>query len=102
MRRLLLILVAMAAMAVVSGDTASAHEHQICIPGAGDPVLAPEPFHGEDPSGGAILNNPNVNPTQYATWGLHPLHHFLHLGPSGGERAITVIRLGTGVTCPTG
>lgn len=100
MRPLLLALAMITALLVTMVSTVSAHEHQICTPGAGDPILAPEPFHGEDPTGGAILNNPNVSPTQYATWGLHPLHHFLHLGPSSGERAITVIRLGTGATCP--
>ena len=100
MRRLLLILVVMAAMVGTMVDTAGAHEHQICTPGTGDPVLSPEPFHGQDPSGGAILNNPHVRDDQYAAWGMHPLHHFLHLGPSREERAITVIRLGTGATCP--
>ncbi len=100
MRRLLLALMITTALLGMMAGAASAHEHQICTPGAGDPVLAPEPFHGEDPTGGAILNNPNVDPAQHARWGLHPLHHFLHLGPSSGERAITVIRLGTGATCP--
>lgn len=99
MRPLLLALTMITALLVTMVSTVSAHEHQICTPGAGDPVLAPEPFHEEDPTGGAILNNPNVNEAQYLTWGLHPLHHFLHLGPSSGERAITVIRLGTGATC---
>ncbi len=100
MRRLLPALVMTTALLATMVSGVSAHEHQICTPGAGDPVLSPEPFHGQDPSGGAIRNNPNVNEAQYTTWGLHPLHHFLHLGPSSGERAITVIRLGTGATCP--
>ena len=90
-----------AAVLFGGASVAGAHEHQICTPGGGDPVLSPEPFHGDDPSGGAILNNPNVGATQYATWGMHPLHHFLHLGPSAGSRAITVVRLPTG-SCPAG
>lgn len=77
----------------------TAHGHQICTPGAGDPVVDPEPFHGQDPSGGAILNNPNVTLTAYTAWGMHPIHHFLHIGPSRDSRAITVVRTDT-ATCP--
>ena len=85
---------------LVTAVTAEAHEHQICTPGTGDPVLPEEPFHGDDPTGGAILNNPNVTATNYNTWGLHPLHNFLHRGPSEQERIITVIP--TTKTCPAG
>ena len=86
---------------LVTPGAADAHEHQICTPGAGDPVLPEEPFHGEDPTGGAILNNPNVTAANLGTWGLHPLHNFLHKGPSSLEREVTIIRTDT-ETCRSG
>ncbi len=85
---------------LVTAVTADAHEHQICTPGVGDPVLPEEPFHGEDPTGGAILNNPNVTTQNYNSWGLHPLHNFLHRGPSSQEREVTVIAATQ--PCPAG
>lgn len=85
------------ALGVASG--VSAHGHQVCTPGAGDPLIAPEPFHGDDPSGGAILTNPHVSETAYEAWGLHPIHHFLHIGPSADTRGITVVRTDT-ASCP--
>lgn len=93
MRRILLLVVvsSVVTLALATGS-AGAHSHQICTPGQGDPELGQEPFHTEDPSGGAILNNPNVTQANYDTWGLHPIHHFLHLGPSADSRAITVVR----------
>ena len=100
--RMFTILAALALLASISlatGGTARAHEHQICTPGAGDPVLKQEPFHGGDPSNGAILNNPHVTEANYNRWGLHPLHNFLHLGPSADNRAITIVRTDT-ATCP--
>ena len=100
MRRIILLFIVGAVMTVtLAVGAASAHEHQICTPGQGDPVLAEEPFHGEDPTGGAILNNPNVTQANYDAWGLHPKHHFLHVGPSSGDRAVTVVRTDT-ATCP--
>lgn len=93
-------LVAALVLSVATVASAAAHGHQICTPGGGDPVIDPEPFHGDDPTGGAILHNPNVDEAQYNAWGLHPIHHFVHLGPSAGSRAITVVRTGTLATCP--
>ena len=99
-RIMLLVAVASVMSLTLAAGTAGAHEHQICTPGQGDPTLDQEPFHTEDPSGGAILNNPNVTQANYDTWGLHPIHHFLHLGPSADDRAITVVRSDT-ASCPT-
>ena len=100
MRRIMLLLAVAAVMVLtLAVGTAGAHEHQICTPGQGDPTLDQEPFHTQDPSNGAILNNPNVLPANYATWGLHPIHHFLHVGPSADDRAITVVRTDT-AACP--
>jgi hypothetical protein len=87
-------------LSLTVAGSAAAHDHQVCTPGAGDPLIGAEPFHGQDPSGGAILNNPNVSPVQYAAWGMHPIHHFLHFGRSADTRAITVIRIGTTASCP--
>jgi len=100
MRRImLLVMVASVMTLMLAVGTASAHSHQICTPGQGDPTLSQEPFHTEDPSNGAILNNPNVTQANYDTWGLHPIHHFLHLGPSADDRAITVVRSDV-ASCP--
>jgi hypothetical protein len=77
----------------LTAGPAAAHDHRIETPGQGDPVIGEEPFHGDDPSSGAILANPNVDSDQHATWGMHPIHHFLHLGPSHEARAITVHRM---------
>jgi len=99
MRRLRLA-VALAVLASLANiGIVAAHGHQICTPGAGDAVIDPEPFHGQDPSGGAIQSNPNVSSSAYTAWGMHPIHHFLHIGPSNGSRAITVVRTDTAV-CP--
>ena len=100
MRRIvLLVVVALVMTLVLAVGTAGAHSHQICTPGQGDPELGQEPFHTQDPSNGAILNNPNVTQANYDTWGLHPIHHFLHVGPSADDRAITVVRTDT-ASCP--
>jgi hypothetical protein len=100
MRRIMLLVVVAVVMALtLAVGTAGAHEHQICTPGQGDPKLDQEPFHTEDPSNGAILNNPNVTDANYARWGLHPIHHFLHVGPSADNREITVVRTDT-AACP--
>ena len=96
---MLLLTVASIMALTLAVGTASAHEHQICTPGQGDPTLDQEPFHTQDPSNGAILNNPNVTEANYDTWGLHPKHHFLHVGPSADDRAITVVRTDT-ASCP--
>ncbi len=79
MKRIMGLLTVAALMALtLAAGTASAHEHQICTPGQGDPVLSEEPFHG----------------------GLfHPKHTYLHKGPSADERAITVVAEGT--SCPS-
>lgn len=55
-------------------------------PGVGDPLIDPEPFHGADPSGGAILRNPKVSASAYEAW------DFLHIGPSANSRNISVVR----------
>jgi len=99
MRRLALAATLVALTSLATSGIVAAHAHQICTPGAGDPVIDPEPVHGDDPSGGAILNNPNVTLAAYTTWGMHPIHHFLHIGPSSDTRAITVVRTDV-ATCP--
>ncbi len=80
MRRIILLFTVSAVMAValVVGPV-SAHEHQICTPGQGDPMLAEEPFHDD-----GIL---------------HPKHTYLHKGPSAEHREITVVVAGT--PCPS-
>jgi hypothetical protein len=68
MRRImLLVMVASVMTPMLAVGTASAHSHQICTPGQGDPTLSQEPFHTEDPSNEAILNNPNVTQANYDT-----------------------------------
>ena len=86
-------------LSLAAAGPVSAHGHQICTPGRGDPIIDPEPFHGQDPTNGAILSNPNVTAAAYAAWGLHPIHHFLHIGPSVDARAISVVRTDR-ASCP--
>ncbi len=51
MRRIILLLTAAAVMVLtLAVGAASAHDHQICTPGQGNPTLAQEPFHTQDPS----------------------------------------------------
>jgi hypothetical protein len=71
---------------------ASAHSHQILTPGKGDPIISLEPFHGTDPTNGAITNNPNVAELYSPTHGLHPIHYFLHMGPGQENSNIQVVR----------
>ena len=99
MYAILAALALLVSISVATSGRAYAHEHQICTPGAGDPVLKEEPFHGGDPTNGAILNNPHVTQANYDAWGLHPLHNFLHVGPAGDNRAITIVRTDR-ATCP--
>jgi hypothetical protein len=67
-RRIMLLTVAVVMALTLAVGTANAHEHKICTPGQGDPMLDQEPFHTQDPSNGAILNNVNATPQNYAPW----------------------------------
>lgn len=70
---------------------------QICTPGAGDPVLEPEPFHGSMPGNAPeenFLDNPN-----YGSRGFHPIHESLHLSEAAAQRNITVVVVGGTGTC---
>lgn len=97
-RRRLVVAVAATALTTISAP-ASAHTHQVCTPGNGDPIIQPEPYHGSMPGGsGATRQDVGSNPN-HGSRGFHPIHESLHLSNAAGQRAITVVVHGS-TACP--
>lgn len=84
-------------MALGTATPALAHVHQICTPGAGDPLIQEEPYHGTLPgASGATRQDLDTNPN-VGSRGFHPIHESLHL-TTATSRNITVVVAGT--PCP--
>lgn len=70
---------------------ASAHTHQVCTPGAGDPYIEPEPYHGGLPGNSESTRQDLGTNPNFGSRGFHPIHESLHLSQAEGKRRITVV-----------
>lgn len=79
-----------AILIAVAAAPAFAHEHSLTTPG-GNVVCLSDPQEGGDPSSGAMAAGNKWVPDDMIGGGIyrghHPMHWFLHLGPSKDDRA---------------